>query len=793
MINKKILSIIIFIYSMYITNVSAFIFETKNIRITKENNLIYAYEGKAFTVDRDVEIYANEFRYNKNLEQLDAVGNGVAKFKSKSLEIKFEESFFNKKKSTIIAKGNVIINQSSSLIEIKSSDILYDIQKEIISSNSTTFLYDDNKNQYVVDSFVYELKNDLLKLKNLRFSDIDNNKINTKLAYVNTKTGKIFGKDLVFNMNKNGFNENNEPRIKANSIIIEDKLKTINKGIFTTCKKRDGCPPWKITSEKVYHDKKRKMMNYENALVHVYDIPVFYFPKFFHPDPTVKRQSGFLVPKLNSSSSDDFLNTPYFFAISDNKDATFSPRFYLNEKFLLQTEYRELNLNSRHDLDFSFLTEKTKHQKNHLFYKYEKDLNLENFNLSNIELNLQKTSNDTYIKKDKLESPLISDNNILQNSIKFGLNNYSSSLNANVYIFEDLTKDNNDRYEYVAPEVYITKNIENKTKLNGEFFLNSNAIIRSYDTNITEKLNINDLTFNSYPKITSKGFYNNYEFLIRNSNTDNQNSQNYKKNENYYLSSILQINSSLPMIKESKLHKKILKPKISLRMSPDFTKNESSTEYIVDNSNIYSLSRTTSAEVVEGGTSLVVGGDYNIFNNDDSRQILGLKIANNIRFKENNDLSKNNQLNEKTSNFFNQIEYSPVSAIKMNYKSSVKNDLSTINYETLLAELSFNKLVTKFDYLNENNTNEKNSYLGNKTEFFFDETNSISFSTRKNKRENLTEYYNWAYQYKNDCLVASVEYNKDFYSDRDLKPSENIFFKLTLIPFGQVNSPSLID
>jgi len=793
MINKKILSIIIFLYLIQITNVSAFIFETKNIRIIKENNLIYAYEGKAFTVDRDVEIYANEFRYNKNLEQLDAAGNGVAKFKSKSLEIKFKESFFNKKKSTIIAKGNVIINQSSSLIEIKSSEILYDMQKEIISSNTTTFLHDENKNQYVVDSFIYELKNDLLKLKNLRFSDIDNNKINTKLAYVNTKTGKIFGKDLVFNMNKNGFNENNEPRIKANSFIIEDKLKTINKGIFTTCKKRDGCPPWKITSEKVYHDEKRKMINYENALLHVYDIPVFYFPKFFHPDPTVKRQSGFLVPKLNSSSSDDFLNTPYFFAISDNKDATFSPRFYSNEKFLLQTEYRELNLNSRHDLDFSFLTEKTKHQKNHLFYRYEKDLNLENFNLSNIELNLQKTSNDTYIKKDKLKSPLISDNNVLQNSIKFGLNNDSSSLNANVYIFEDLTKDNNDRYEYVAPEVYITKNIQNKTKLNGEFFLNSNAVIRSYDTNINEKLNINDLTFNSYPKITSKGFYNNYEFLIRNSNTDNQNSQNYKKNENYYLSSILQINSSLPMIKESKLHKKILKPKLSLRMSPDFTKNESSKEYVVDNSNIYSLSRTTSPEVVEGGTSLVVGGDYNIFNNDDSRQIFGLKIANNLRFKENNDLSKNNQLNEKTSNFFNQIEYSPVSGIKMNYKSSVKNDLSTINYETLLAELSFNKLVTKFDYLNENNTNEKNSYLSNKTEFFFDETNSISFSTRKNKRENLTEYYNWAYQYKNDCLVASIEYNKDFYSDRDLKPSENIFFKLTIIPFGQVNSPSLID
>ena len=39
------------------------------------------------------------------------------------------------------------------------------------------------------------------------------------------------------------------------------------------------------------------------------------------------------------------------------------------------------------------------------------------------------------------------------------------------------------------------------------------------------------------------------------------------------------------------------------------------------------------------------------------------------------------------------------------------------------------------------------------------------------------------YQYKNDCLAASVEYNKDYYDDNDIKPEESIFFKLTIIPF----------
>ena len=45
------------------------------------------------------------------------------------------------------------------------------------------------------------------------------------------------------------------------------------------------------------------------------------------------------------------------------------------------------------------------------------------------------------------------------------------------------------------------------------------------------------------------------------------------------------------------------------------------------------------------------------------------------------------------------------------------------------------------------------------------------------------------YQYKNDCLVASINYNKDYYSDRDLKPTEELFFSLTIIPFANVGSP----
>ena len=73
--------------------------------------------------------------------------------------------------------------------------------------------------------------------------------------------------------------------------------------------------------------------------------------------------------------------------------------------------------------------------------------------------------------------------------------------------------------------------------------------------------------------------------------------------------------------------------------------------------------------------------------------------------------------------------------------------------------------------------------------FEINNNSSLSFRTRRNKERDLTEYYNLIYQYKNDCLVAGLEYKKDFYSDGSLKPDEQIFFSITIMPFGKVNSP----
>ena len=40
------------------------------------------------------------------------------------------------------------------------------------------------------------------------------------------------------------------------------------------------------------------------------------------------------------------------------------------------------------------------------------------------------------------------------------------------------------------------------------------------------------------------------------------------------------------------------------------------------------------------------------------------------------------------------------------------------------------------------------------------------------------------------ALQQPIQYNKDYYSDKDLKPNEEIFFTISILPFSSLNSPS---
>ena len=108
--------------------------------------------------------------------------------------------------------------------------------------------------------------------------------------------------------------------------------------------------------------------------------------------------------------------------------------------------------------------------------------------------------------------------------------------------------------------------------------------------------------------------------------------------------------------------------------------------------------------------------------------------------------------------------------------------MKTINSHNFGTEISINNFVTTFNYIEDRNELGSTHLISNETEYKVDDNRSLKFSTRRNKKINLTEYYNLSYEYKNDCLTAAIKFNKTFYQNKDLVPTEDLFFTITLIP-----------
>ena len=763
-------------------------FEVSNINFKNNGNLISASNGTIKSKEKNIEIFAEKFIYIKDKDLLEAF-SGIALIGNKKIKIKFNLLKLNNQ-NILTASDGIQIEDLENLINIESEEIILDRNNKTITSNTISKVIDKNKNLFQTKGFKYEIKNNTININDALIRDIDNNKFEISSALINLKSNLLKGEDIIINLNNKFLNPGNEPRLIGKKVNFKNNITEISTGKFTACKRTDDCPPWELTADKITHDRNKKSISYENVWLKIYDTPVVYFPKFFHPDPSVKRQTGFLMPSFKSSPNNNtFLSIPYYKVINETEDFTFTPRLYAKNQIMLQNEYRKVNKNSKFTTDFSIFNDDGNKLEGHFFYNLNKDLKFEKFDSGKLQLKFETASNDTYIKANKLTSPIINNYDLIEKSLNIDFSSVNLDVSTDFIVYENLNKPSNDRYEYIFPKIDLTKKIENKTNLNGEFQFSSENFIHNYDTNIIEKVNTNNLLFNSNPRVTKNGFYNNYEFILKNSNTNSQKSKFHKEGEDFYYSGLIQFNSSYPLIKENKNKRKLFKPKFSLKYSPGHTKDISSNSYLLDVNSIFNLDRISSNETLEGGMSLTYGSDYIVTKKNTNQEFFSLKLANNLRLKENEDLEKDNQIGAKTSNFFGEMKYNPLSFLTTTYNFSVKNNLTDINYQNLISEIKINNFTTTLDYLKKDH--DKTSYFLNKTSYNLNESNNLSFSTRRNLKTDLTEFYNLIYQYKNDCLAASIEYNKEYYNDRDIKPEESIFFRLTIIPFGTTSSPNL--
>tara|TARA_X000000950_G_scaffold81042_1_gene101811 strand:- start:3559 stop:5943 length:2385 start_codon:yes stop_codon:yes gene_type:complete len=787
---SKLLFYVVFLTNFLSAHSEELKFEATSIEIIDKDRIVIANDGVRIFSDNETVIDADQMKYDKKKKFLEAGGNIIITNQVKNIQIKSDNITYDQDLEKIVSFGNVEIKFEDNFM-INTKEIIYLKKSEEILINYPSEIKDNLGNEISFEQLNYNVNNQLIKGKMVKLLDLEKNFYNFNSAIIDFSKGKIIADNVKIDFNKSIFgNPLNDPRLKGNYFYSDGKNSIIKKGVFTTCKKNDDCPPWQIKAKEINHDKEKKVINYKNAWLEIYDQPIIYFPKFFHPDPTVKRQSGFLMPQLIDSSSLGLsFKLPYYKVLSDNKDLTFSPRIFSENEGLFQNEYRQVNKNSKHVADFSLKT-KDSTSKTHFFSNSISKLNMEMFDISEIEMNLETTSDNNYLKTHNIKSAINNNQSLLNSFLIFRGSSRDMNLETKIESYEDLTVDkSSDKYEYIFPSYKFSKRLP--SNFGGSYEIISSGNIKNYDTNIYEKVLINDLKFSSNPKITSLGFINKFSLLLKNITSEGDNSTSYKNkfsSENY--GSVL-YDISYPLKKDGKFFDNFFTAKGSLMYSPNANKDLKTLDRKIDINNIFTQNRLSLDDTVEGGRSLTVGGEYRLKGKESGNDIIKAGLATVLRDDEETNLPTKSTLNNKGSDFIGSILFEPNKNLKFDYNFSMDSDFQSSNYNLFKTDISVNKFVTSFEFLQEDDEVGSESYLSNETAYNFNDAYSLKYRTRRNKKTDFTEFYNLIYEYKNDCLTASIQYNKDFYSDNELKPTEEIFFSISIVPLATLNTPSV--
>ncbi|MBD5398830.1 LPS-assembly protein LptD [bacterium] len=656
-----------------------------------------------------------------------------------------------------------------------------------------------------------------LKTKTLEF-DTNTNEITAKGSVnIDNQDGKMVTENMVINTkNENAsigktdisFGENSYASSKSAEMVSKDKV-ILHDVEYTACKEGlSGCgdtPTWKIGAKTVKHDTNDGSLTYSNALMYLFDVPIFYLPYLVSYTPQIKNKSGFLYPSFGTSSNlGSIVQTPFFIKINPYNDMTVTPMFTSDRGTLFITEYRT------NQKDFQSVTNASFKAKNGEEDKrwYLKTNNY--FEINDIWrgiANIERTSDDTYLRLYDFNSdPWLSS----QIGIEGAYNR--SYLTANTYFYQDL-RNLTDSYTPKVLPIVDYRRVSEPNSYGGYWDLNLNTshIIREYNnTGSKNETNFRTSSIVKYtqPFKTSGGHLLDLTFSARGDLyvLDDIHNTNDSGETSYYsgTKSRGEVSADLmwkyPLYRSYANRTEILQPVVqfitSNKQSGDPEIPNMDSKYMeLEVENLFSSDRFSGYDVFESGTRVNYG--LNFIQNYNNNQKLSLFIGQNYNidvpddiYLENSGLKNDSGLSDIVAD----ISYSPSSFFKLQYKTRMsnsnfrihRNDVNlyigpralnlTVNYVYLRNMFIEDDLPVRKDeinaYLSSQLTNNWRIFAGNRYDLY------------QNRDINIIG----GVVYENDCFRFALNVINEFTRDRDYVGDKAVYFSLTFKTLGTISS-----
>jgi len=564
-----------------------------------------------------------------------------------------------------------------------------------------------------------------------------------------------------------------------------------------TCESKSGTPLWRIKAIDVVHNKAEQSIEYRDAFMEFFGIPVLYTPYFVHPDPTVKRRSGFLAPRYGSESVlGVILETPYYFNIAPDKDATIRPIITTNEGLVLAGEYRQRFVDAEAKLTGSAThgTKQSEEQgfRGHLFSDFRADLN----NTSRAGADIRLTSDDTYLQR----YDFTGDDTLTNRAFVEGFKgqNYAS---AQSYFWRGLRNEDDPGTTPLIAPILDFNAITPIGNGDARWVLDANllSLTRSEGADSRRLSLINSWEL---PHVARTGeVYHLYASL---------------QTDAYYASNVQEVGKAtgdtstgftrrvfprigldwrFPFSRADGSNTQVLEPVAGIQFAPNGgnpgqISNEDSQDIEFDETNLFSRNRFTGLDRVEGGQRLYYGLRFGVFGSSGYSDGF---IGQSYRFRRDNDFSATSGLNDHFSDIVGRVSVQPSTPVKLRYRFRLdKDDLSPRRNElsTVVGPKAI-RLNLNYSFFDEGSGSGEFTDREEITYGFTSQITpawSIDASTRRDLQASSTLNHNIGLTYECDCFTMKLTFTRTFTQDRDVRPSDTIFIRLIFKNLGETQS-----
>jgi len=579
--------------------------------------------------------------------------------------------------------------------------------------------------------------------------------------------------------------------------LVNDETMTLDRAVYSPCQPCQDDPSrpllWQLKAVKITHDRVGKEVTYDHAWLEFAGVPILYTPYLSHPDPSVKRKTGLLPPRVGGSSDLGMVvRAPYFYVLDQYSDVTLTPILTSNENGGLAGEYRERFTKGEVTALGSVAYDSTQNTLGHVKASSRFDIN-DNWRWG---ADLNRASTSTYMRRYGFGH----DSTLTSRAFVEGFNGKNDA-NVSTMAFQNLRTSNTTSTSPLVLPVAQYNHQGEANRLGAYNTLDVNAAMLSHKQG-TDSKRISILPSWNLPYTAPKGDIYKLSASLGVDFFHAQNLTAPASRGGTYNGAALRVNPQLafdwrwPLARRTGSVSEVIEPIGQVIVSPYGGNsykmaNEDSQDFDFNDTNLFSTNRFTGYDRVETGPRANYGLKWGVYG--DQGGSTSVLVGQSYRLKKDDTFQVGSGLENNMSDYVARVQMSPGEHLNLLYRTRIDQDTLDFRRNEVGSTGTLGWFNYNMDYVfferqrgSEFPGRKELSYaLGAK----LTDTWSTSLSgVRDMSQTGGQRSMDLGLTYDDECFNFNTTMSRTFYQDREIKPTDAIMFRIVFKTLGEVTS-----